>query len=156
MWQHNTNVNSNMRLYVNMIFKVQFKLQLSRLYIKPWTNEYKLSMNTTWWEQTNTTKRTPPHDVLFVLCWTWDGVLLAKKGGGRRIHLQMVTSHKLQQLLLSVPILLLCTGRNSSALRFSLSRRQGDPCNPIWSQQHQTTTAKFSLSRTQHDCYKHT
>jgi hypothetical protein len=59
-------------------------------------------------------------------------------------------------LLLSVPILLLCTGRNSSALRFSLSRRQGDPCNPIWSQQHQTTTAKFSLSRTQHDCYKHT
>jgi hypothetical protein len=23
-----------------------------------------------------------PNDVLFVLCWTWDGVLLAKKGGG--------------------------------------------------------------------------
>lgn len=183
MWQHNTNVNSNMRLYVYMIFKVQFKLQLSRLYIKPWTNEdYKLSMNTTWWEQTNTTKleifgvdqwfndsiekkELVDHRVRRLCCvqhrcfggqrfingffikqkitalkpsWCTVCVMLdmrwcivGKERGGRRIHLQMVTSHKLQQLLLSVPILLLCTGRNSSALRFSLSRRQGDPCNPI-------------------------
>jgi hypothetical protein len=51
--------------------------------------------------------------LMYCLCCVGHEIV-GKERVGRRIHLQMVTSHKLQQLLLSVPILLLCTGRNSS------------------------------------------